>query len=540
MKILFKKATAACLGLFIIIFSIWGAVAPLLVYALPPALLKAKTIGELIVTLFAASGTAITNTTVVPGIYSAYDSSYYSLESMVSEGILEPVDSSIDINTAIAELGTGNKTVRPFNLNAEAFRDYVKGNWQKMIDLQVDAVLRFDNIANADSTYGAIDNLGQLLLDVANYGYLGASNSIAVIANPGSVVQVSLEKVLDTIKKVFSNNLTSNQPINIKSYSGINPELQTIGIVVDAPNYHYMVRGYGYDPEEFIACVYVNGNVKSVALKNVSGGYAYLYPWVQYNPNSETEGVYGNYDPIRVLNGQIRDETFTASTPLLDFWGSNVFQNRDSAIAYLNSVQENPELRNYGTNKDLVNQDQGNITNPSTIQPLIQGDEGIEIIPSEAYEDFLADASEDPGSQNAVIMDEFVNPYITPDFMRESWENPDIPGTNPINPAQPTIAPKPTPTPEDIEDVNVPIVPNIQEVFPFCIPWDILDIIKGLDIERQAPEIEWRFKVDRIGLDYTFDIDLSEYDEIAAILRTMELLLFIVGLAIVTRNLIGA
>ncbi|MFQ7549891.1 MAG: hypothetical protein ACLRMZ_05830 [Blautia marasmi] len=55
---------------------------------------------------------------------------------------------------------------------------------------------------------------------------------------------------------------------------------------------------------------------------------------------------------------------------------------------------------------------------------------------------------------------------------------------------------------------------------------------------RQAPRIKWRLQSEKYDIDYTFDIDLSVYDEQAELLRTLELLLFIVGLILATRSLI--
>lgn len=79
--------------------------------------------------------------------------------------------------------------------------------------------------------------------------------------------------------------------------------------------------------------------------------------------------------------------------------------------------------------------------------------------------------------------------------------------------------------------------PGLQSVFPFCIPFDVYNFIGLLRAERQAPHFEWRFQL-RDLVDYTFVIDLSAFNTVATVLRTMELLGFIVGLAMVTRRMI--
>ena len=57
---------------------------------------------------------------------------------------------------------------------------------------------------------------------------------------------------------------------------------------------------------------------------------------------------------------------------------------------------------------------------------------------------------------------------------------------------------------------------------------------------RQAPYISWRFYSAHFGIDYTVNLDLSDFEDAAALLRTLELIGFVVGLAFATRYLIGA
>lgn len=80
-------------------------------------------------------------------------------------------------------------------------------------------------------------------------------------------------------------------------------------------------------------------------------------------------------------------------------------------------------------------------------------------------------------------------------------------------------------------------VSGLEQVFPFCIPFDIYNFVSALDAAPEAPVINWRFYVPGI-CDETITIDLSVYNNVAALLRTMELLLFCVGLAFVTRKII--
>lgn len=104
---------------------------------------------------------------------------------------------------------------------------------------------------------------------------------------------------------------------------------------------------------------------------------------------------------------------------------------------------------------------------------------------------------------------------------------------------------------EGVDTVDTPILDDYQvstdldgmkvelkDIFPFCVPFDVFDIVKNLQAGREAPSFSYEFKFDKIGLDYTFNINLSEFDTVAAILRTMELIAFCVGLALITRQII--
>lgn len=77
--------------------------------------------------------------------------------------------------------------------------------------------------------------------------------------------------------------------------------------------------------------------------------------------------------------------------------------------------------------------------------------------------------------------------------------------------------------------------PGLENVFPFCIPFDIYNLLSALAADPVAPSFTWRFYVPRV-CDETFTVDLSPFDTVAQIVRTVELLAFIVGLAMVTRE----
>lgn len=77
---------------------------------------------------------------------------------------------------------------------------------------------------------------------------------------------------------------------------------------------------------------------------------------------------------------------------------------------------------------------------------------------------------------------------------------------------------------------------QVRDFFPFCIPFDVYDMCSCLAADPVAPSFDWVFPV--LGHDYEISIDLSVFNSVAAIVRTMETLAFAVGLAMATKKMI--
>lgn len=77
---------------------------------------------------------------------------------------------------------------------------------------------------------------------------------------------------------------------------------------------------------------------------------------------------------------------------------------------------------------------------------------------------------------------------------------------------------------------------DLTDFFPFCIPFDIYEFLSLLAAEPEAPVFEWVIPVPQMDTEFPISIDLSAWDNVAKLFRTLELLAFIVGLAMVTRD----
>ena len=143
------------------------------------------------------------------------------------------------------------------------------------------------------------------------------------------------------------------------------------------------------------------------------------------------------------------------------------------------------------------------------------------------------------------------NPNPNPDPRPDTQPFPDpetvpqpTPVVNPTPDSDVVPAPVPypdpeTPTEQDKTDTDTKITPiDLRDKFPFCIPFDILKIMKLFQGGREAPCFTWEIPFGAAGSG-SVTVDLSAWDSAAALLRTLELILFIMLLAVGTRNLIG-
>lgn len=79
---------------------------------------------------------------------------------------------------------------------------------------------------------------------------------------------------------------------------------------------------------------------------------------------------------------------------------------------------------------------------------------------------------------------------------------------------------------------------DLQKIFPFCIPFDIVDCFKLFKAEPETPRVEIPIHFGIVEKDYTFVIDLKDFNNLALMLRSSLLIVFVVGLGFATRNVI--
>ena len=198
--------------------------------------------------------------------------------------------------------------------------------------------------------------------------------------------------------------------------------------------------------------------------------------------------------------------------------------------------------------------------------------------------DLVGNADKADDENKPTIVQTFINnhTYIEPEPTQTPKPDPDStgsPSTKPdssgspetkpsVTPAVPgdvDVKPKPTTAPgtdtggggtgtdpdaPDSSDVNVDdYKTDLRLVFPFCIPFDLIHLLETLDAEPEAPrfEIPVDIEVDdpfprgrssgkMIDYETTIVIDMSDYEEPIKVIRLFEIIFFIVGLMMITRQ----
>lgn len=120
--------------------------------------------------------------------------------------------------------------------------------------------------------------------------------------------------------------------------------------------------------------------------------------------------------------------------------------------------------------------------------------------------------------------------------------NPD-PNPNPEPNPDPEVTPKPDDTTTDVNPDDYKA--DLRLVFPFCIPFDLVHLIQAFEAEPEAPVFEFPFDLELENpwtgkkiLDYhhVFKLDMSDYEPVIKIFRIFEIIFFIIGLLMITRQ----
>ena len=138
---------------------------------------------------------------------------------------------------------------------------------------------------------------------------------------------------------------------------------------------------------------------------------------------------------------------------------------------------------------------------------------------------------------------------LNPDPDPDPNPNPN-PDPDPDPDPNPTGSPDPEPTKAPEEDSSSDVDPkdyaiDLRQIFPFCIPFDLIHLLNVLDAEPEAPRFEIPIDLEADNpftgkkiVDYhtKIVIDMSDYEQPIKVIRIFEIMFFILALLLITRD----
>lgn len=90
-------------------------------------------------------------------------------------------------------------------------------------------------------------------------------------------------------------------------------------------------------------------------------------------------------------------------------------------------------------------------------------------------------------------------------------------------------------------DPNIPSIAdkagNWKRLFPFCIPWDMMELVKMMKAEKKAPHFTFKYTFEKINYTWVVDVNMADYWKYIKIFRWGMTIFFIIGLFFLTTKI---
>lgn len=479
---------------------------------------------EYILTLYANMGVGITDSSVLT-----------AMQTHLGSGIAVGTDA---IATAIAAceqaMGT-NMITSTFASTAESTASYV-------------AEVGASNLAGAaTATATAAENIGASIANYQSFGFVApvqGGTSLLATAGMGALAVAAgvaagfaLNKFREFLVPYINyglgigyGNISGTYGLAAYKWDSYNPGYSPY-FYANGNNSNYII---GNDPSE--GCVWIVNN----------SGSSYAFTYFRNNKTNAGRTWVDAHSYVKIYGQGTNPKGLTV-------WGGVMGKPED----YLGKPM--PPM----VSPDIIT-GYGNVTSSQPIEaPDKESTPYLEPIPWEVYEPWADAARErtkngETGQDQGDGFQELTDPYWKPQTDADGIPQGSLTTPAPVYPAQPTympmateapnpnpttnpqVEPAPTLTPEEItQTLEDKTIRNLGSIFPFCIPFDIVDLFRKMDVARKAPVLTWDTDFGQWGSFGTISLDMSMFDQAAAVARTFELILFIMGLMVGTKNLIG-
>ena len=243
----------------------------------------------------------------------------------------------------------------------------------------------------------------------------------------------------------------------------------------------------------------------------------------------------------RVSDGSVyRTQTFTSLSNMSVSASCNfpLFGSKESLINYLKTGDDSTAINK--ESKKLVWTDVKSMAGklPSTFNSLTNLPTG-KALSSNALKDFNKDMTNyrKTASPDDLTNTDTLTKVATETMQKEVEKNTVDEKEKEDEDKKPAPMPE-YPTPDKVDIDGSEATRDWRLVFPFCIPFDMIDLYRVFVAEPQAPHWEIPLKSETFNIDYTFVIDFEQFEVLAEIFRTFQIILFILGLCMITSKVI--
>lgn len=398
----------------------------------------------------------------------------------------------------------------------------------------------------------------------ANYKFVGdgmskAFSELENLVNTATEKGISMTQDLyDMLKSVFADqveNVSNGNQFDCSSYDSINKVISAI------TGGGYLMNAYCIDlisGKALLNVVYEGGGYYCFILYK-RDGLAHSYEYVSWYGGTYLFNAMGNdgylhrvkvYGSV-VVNGKVASDSGSdcSSVSSANYqWiiKNGAFVGTDTISAQVSEgacPQEVPEVAPWRKSVDIP--DEWRVINPNET-PEQNPDDKPEVLPvvipihptkpdtkpdTETTEN--PDKDKDPDKKKNPV----VNPIINPDTgnvvdPNTGWDIDPSTGKL-INPNTGELVDPDMSNPSSITNK----FGDITKLFPFCIPFDLIRLIKGMSADKQPPVFHYEHEFKDINYTFVVDVDLSNYDKYIKLFRFGMQIFYIIALMFLTSKI---
>lgn len=398
----------------------------------------------------------------------------------------------------------------------------------------------------------------------ANYKFVGdgmskAFSELENLVNTATEKGISMTQDLyDMLKSVFADqveNVSNGNQFDCSSVKKVDDMIYSItGGYLDNSRLHSIVdEGY------LLNIIYSNGEY-SVFVWNPDYGvldsefhdWSKKYDLIYYKDGKA--GLVSSIGGSSIHNGETgyNMSLLTGYASLRWIVKNGAFSGTDTISAQVSEgacPKEVPEVAPWRKSVDIP--DEWRVINPNET-PEQNPDDKPEVLPviipihptkpdtkpdTETTENPDTETTENPDKDPNKKKNPVVNPIINPDTgnvidPNTGWDIDPSTGKL-INPNTGELVDPDMSNPSSITNK----FGDITKLFPFCIPFDLIRLIKGMSADKQPPVFHYEHEFKDINYTFVVDVDLSNYDKYIKLFRFGMQIFYIIALMFLTSKI---